>query len=364
MRRELFRTGGPYNIRKTGPDQHSFEIPIRTDEQGRIARACPNSECSPGYFKVRLGTGITEGEPEMHCPYCRVRREPSEFMTDEQLRYGKDIMMREAHQGIQNMMRDALGIGPSGRKKFGGGMLSIELTYKPGRPPHVRHPFEEDVQRDVICPHCGLDHAVFGLATWCPDCGRDIFMSHVEAEYGVVRAMLGDVERRREELGTRIGARDMENCLEDAVSIFEAVLKAFLMRYLSEGGQPEEGVHGILTKQVRNGFQNISRAAELVRNHMGRDLFDGVDASTVESLRNTFEKRHPITHNLGIIDRKYLERAMEAESEGKDIRVTKQEIEKALDTCSKVLGRLHSELFLNGPGEPNDIESNEGESDD
>ncbi len=100
----------------------------------------------------------------------------------------------------------------------------MEMTYKPGHPPSVRKPFEEEIQRDVVCPHCGLDHVVFGLATWCGDCGRDIFLTHVRAEYGVVQKMLGDVVRRQEELGPRVGARDIDNALEDVVSIYEATL--------------------------------------------------------------------------------------------------------------------------------------------
>ncbi len=345
MSRDLFRQGGPYNIRRTGPHQHTFQIPIQSDEHGRIARTCPHDACSPGYFKVRLGTGITEGEPEMHCPYCRVRREPSEFMTSEQLRYGKDVMMREAHKGIQDMMKDALGIGPSGRRKFGGGMFSMELSYKPGQPPMVRNPFEEDVQRDVICPHCGLDHAVFGLATWCPDCGRDIFMTHVEAEYGVVRTMLGDVERRRKELGPRIGARDLENCLEDTVSIFEAVLKAMLTRHLRSAGQSEEEIDKLFKERFGNRLQNPERAAEIIQNRMNQSLFENIAATDIQFLKNTFEKRHPITHNMGVMDRKYLERVMEAERAGKDILVTSAEIESAIAISLGLLTSLHSRVF-------------------
>jgi len=43
--------------------------------------------------------------------------------------------------------------------------------------------------------------------------------------------MLADIPRRRENLGRRIAAKDRKNCLEDTVSIFEAVLRALVRRY-------------------------------------------------------------------------------------------------------------------------------------
>lgn len=332
MSPDYFREGGPFNARRTSPDHISFQVPIEADEFGRVARTCPSDTCSPGYFKVKMGTGITEEQPVAYCPYCRRAEEPGGFFTEEQVRYMQEIVMQEATLAFQNAMKSAL-------------RGSKSVSFKPGRLPHLRQPFEDTVQRDVICPHCGLDHAVFGLATWCPDCGRDIFMTHVEAEYGVVRTMLGDVERRRKELGPRIGARDLENCLEDTVSIFEAVLKAMLTRHLRAAGQSEEEIDRLFKERFGNRLQNPDRAAEIVQNRMSQNLFENVAANDVQFLKNTFEKRHPITHNLGVMDRKYLERVMEAEREGKDILVTSAEIEKAIVISLGLLTSLHNRVF-------------------
>ncbi len=148
----------------------------------------------------------------------------------------------EKHEGIENMIKGALGLGPTGKKKMGGGFLSIEMSLKPGSKPIVRRPFVEEVRRDIICPYCGLDHSVYGLATWCADCGKDILLTHVKAELAVLGSMLGDVDRRREQLGTRVAAKDLENCLEDTVSIFEAVLRVLVRRYKYQNGTLAEEV--------------------------------------------------------------------------------------------------------------------------
>lgn len=349
MSSELFRSGGPYNIQKTGRDQYSFNVSLPPDGDGRIARECLHEQCSPGYFKVKNGTGITGNHTEAFCPYCRSSAEPSNFSTKEQIRYAKDIITREAEKSVVTMMKDALGLDSSGRKKLGGGFLSIEMSMKKDSPRRVRRPFEEDLLRAVVCPHCGLDHAVFGLATWCADCGADIFVEHVKAEYDVVRSMLTDLERRQSDLGPRIAARDIENCLEDVVSIFEAVLKVMLSRHLRTAGESEENIHALFKDRIRNGFQNPKRAMEIIKKRTQQELFDGIPAEDVDQLNVTFDKRHPITHNLGVIDRKYLENAYAAEREGREIRVTEEEIERAISVSFNALSSLHLRLFQETP---------------
>jgi hypothetical protein len=344
----IFQRGGPYDIRRVGNGLSEFSIPIEPDEDGRVARACPEDSCSPGYFKVRNGTGITENHTLTFCPYCRRSEVPNDFATKEQRRYGEEILVREAQKGIERVLAKGFGLGPSGRKRIGGGMFSMEISMKPGALPTVRRPYEDEVRRDVVCPHCSLDHAVFGIATWCPDCGEDIFMTHVAAEFNVVRTMLGDVARRKEQFGARIAAKDIENCLEDTVSIFEAVMKTFVGRFLRDSGKSEEEVSGAL-KKVGNAFQSPKRGAEKAKEYLDVELFGALDGKEAATLAAIFEKRHPITHNLGVVDRKYLERAQQAEQEGRDIRLTSEEILYAVELCEKTLKSLHGGVFPSWP---------------
>lgn len=344
MRNRVFREGGPYGVKKTGPDQYTMSISIPPDEDGRTARECPNDDCSPGYFKVKGGTGITEGQEVAFCPYCRHEAEPGDFNTEEQIRYAKDLVLQQAHDGIEGMLKDALGLGPSGKKTIGGGLLSIEMSLKPGERPTVHRPFEEEVRRDVVCPDCGLDQSVYGLATWCADCGEDIFLAHVEAELSVVRTMLRDVERRREKLGVRVAAKDIENCLEDTVSIFEAVLRALVKRYKRQNGTPE-GEIDRLSKKIGNSFQNIARSVDVFENDIGIKLFDKLSEEAVDVLAKVFEKRHPITHNLGVIDKKYIEKARSSEREGREVLVSVREVHQAIDLSLTIFSSLHKRMF-------------------
>lgn len=344
MSDSLFREGGPFDTRRVGPDKYEMKIQIPPDADGLVGRECTDQSCAPGYFKVKLGTGITEGQVTAYCPYCRHEDEPGSFLTRAQKNYAVKILENEAIKGVDHMIQNALGLGSSGRKKYGSGMFSIEMSYKPSHPRSVSRPLEEELRRDVTCPMCGLEHAVFGLATWCPDCGSDIFLSHVEAELAVVGKILGAVESRHSELGARVAARDIENTLEDVVSVFEAVLKVITKRHLMKSGLTVDETTKRLDKTVRNSYQNVETAGLTFRAQVGLELYEGISDNDVMELKHIFEKRHPITHNLGVIDRKYLDRALSGGMEGREIRVTAKEVEQAMEVSLSILRRAYERI--------------------
>lgn len=341
---ELFQEGGPHRIKRTATGEFSMRIDLPVDDDKMLARECPGEDCAPAYFKVRPGTGLSDQEKSF-CPYCRGLSPAESLYTKAQLEYAKNIAFREAQKGLGKMLENAFGLGPTGRKKVGGGFFSMELQYKPAPLPNVHRPAGEELRRDLRCPHCQLEHSVFGLATWCPDCGADIFLAHVKLEFDVIERMLGDVVRRRGELGARVAARDIENALEDSVSIFEAVLRILTRRSLAGRGITPEQIDETLRKKVANRYQNVNFAVEVVRQELGAELFRDLTPDEVARLQGTFEKRHPITHNLGIVDRKYLEKAQSGELEGRDVRVTVSDVQGAIALACKALTSLHGQLF-------------------
>lgn len=323
---------------------YSASIKLEPDAHGMLARACPDDSCTPGYFKVKPGTGLA-GAAVTHCPYCGKAEKPTAFPSKAQVEYGKALLVEEAKEGVAQMLSEALGLGASGRKRMGGGLISMtmELKKAPRRP--VPRPVEEELRRDLTCPHCGLFHAVFGLASICPDCGRNILMAHVREELGVVGKILDAVPGRQETLGARVAGRDLENALEDVVSIFEAAMKFITRRALAGRGMTEPDVNDILTKRVRNDYQNVDKAERLFQELFQAALFDCLSASERKDLSDTFEKRHPITHNLGIVDRKYLQRAAASALEGREVRVTAEEIRAAIARVDCVIDRACQDLL-------------------
>ena len=73
--------------------------------------------------------------------------------------------------------------------------------------------------------------------------------------------------------------------------------------------------------------------------HFQIQPFAGIEAGEIlEEARTVFEKRHPITHNLGVIDRKYLERVRSGELEGREVRITPWEVEQAIELAGRFFG--------------------------
>jgi hypothetical protein len=347
MSDSLFREGGPYKIRRRGRDEYGMRLSIPLDSEGMMGRECPSPQCVPAYFKVKPGIGKTEEQEFAYCPYCRTSADPGEFLTKAQENYVANVVENEVMQGLDRMAKKALGIGPSGKRTIGGGPVSMEISYKSGAKRIVSRPVELELRRDLECPSCGLAHAVFGLAVWCPNCGNDIFLIHLEQEFSVVLRMLSVVDDRRKSLGVRVAARDVENALEDVVSIFEAVLKVMTRRKLNEAGRSSEDINHVMERVVRNRYQNPSLAGDTFRDAVGAELFEGIDPHEIELLQGTFEKRHPITHNLGVVDRKYLERVQAGSLEGRDVRVGVAEIEQAIKVVSTVIEASYLSLFPN-----------------
>jgi hypothetical protein len=339
----LFEEGGPYRIQNTPDGQTHMHVDVPEDEQGMIGRECGAPECSPGFFKVKPGTGIVDEPHDLaFCPYCRHADHPSAFDTAEQERYATEIAEQELVNGVNRMFGRSLGLGPSGKKKIGGGMLSVEISLKPATPITVTRPVEDELRRDIVCAGCGLAQAVFGLASWCHDCGRDVFLQHVHEELVVIRKILADVDDRRQRHGARVAARDIENALEDLVSVFEAVMKHVTREHLRRMGRTPEAVTAAMVA-VRNSYQNVASAKETFRLHVGGDLMVEMAAADEQLLREAFEKRHPITHNLGVIDRQYLRRAQTGELEGREIRITVEEVIAAVDVAEGVLRRAYAQ---------------------
>ena len=339
----LFRPGGPHRTRKTGPDLYQMTITIPADADGFRGHECPGTNCAPAYFKVKPGTGLS-GQPEMFCPYCRTAGGTDKFLTEEQVRYAEDAVVAEAKLGISDMLKDAF-TGGNARGRSGDGMFSVEWSYQAGPREHARPPREEPLRRDLVCPHCTLEQAVFGLATWCSDCGRDIFLVHLASELQVLRVMLEAVPSRCTTLGARVAGRDIEDALENVVSVFEAVLKAISRRHLLLSGRAVAEVDDVLRKEVRNGYQSIARAEPLVRSLTGRELLACLDASEQRFLADAFEKRHPIAHNLGVADKVYLAKSRSAASEGREVALHASDVRRALDLADRVLSSLYQSLF-------------------
>jgi hypothetical protein len=136
MSYEIFREGGPLNAKRTGRDQYEMRVSLPKGADGRTARECPNQDCSPGYFKVTGGTGVKGPQAVAYCPYCQKTAKPSDFHTKEQIRYAEQLVKREAMIGMDRAVREALGMGHSGKRRLVDGLIKVDMEIKPRTPRH------------------------------------------------------------------------------------------------------------------------------------------------------------------------------------------------------------------------------------
>jgi hypothetical protein len=122
------------------------------------------------------------------------------------------------------------------------------------------------------------------------------------------------------------------------VTIFEAALKAMVRRALVLRGDSSEQIQRNVQK-IGNAFQSIKRRREQLKDVLGFDI--GTDPLW-DRLAAAFEKRRPVAHNLGVIDRKYLERAQVVEAEGREVRIDDAEIKALVDDVADAIEVIHA----------------------
>ena len=177
-------------------------------------------------------------------------------------------------------------------------------------------------------------------------------MAHVLEEIKIIELILGDVERRQRDLGRRVAARDLENALEDLVSVFEATLKLQIRRWLKVHSMDDEQIESTM-KKLGSRLQSVSNAVAIIPELCACVSLFAPGTTQQVILDSVFQKRHPIAHNLGVVDRKYLEKARSGEAEGKEVRVDKSEILEASKMTFEVLSGLHNRLFPEPAPKPN-----------
>jgi len=345
---ELFDEMKGFWAGKTEEGHDRFSVPLRSDEDGMIGRECPSEDCQPRYFKIGLRTDDDESSGEREaghtsdlsqsdlvCPYCGRLGNMQEFHTQEQIEWVKSMMVRDVHRAFQKVISRA--IGPS-RPPPPGALFSVRLEYKPGRLPDVRAYAEERLRRTVRCDKCQRSYAVYGISFQCPLCRGGNLALHLDRSCGTVESLIEAGNLIRERGGEEAVQHHLGNALEDVVSLFEGFAKIIFQRALAV--QVGEGEARGRVATLRTTFQRLTGAEEQFRSGFGLDPFAGLSTEERDFLEGQFLKRHVITHNLGLVDEKYQERARAWERRGQEIHMDPDEVRRALSLVRATLSRL------------------------
>lgn len=147
-------------------------VEMTTDEQGLSPCQCPDE---PSHrFKVAATSTEQVVDSTMWCPYCGKHAPTRDFMP-EQMARARAAVAREAtrrmERNLDKMMRDMAAKFSRRAGRSGG----ITIQYKPA-PRRLTRPLPtyeiEPTRRAMTCSRCNETCAVYGLATYCPACGR------------------------------------------------------------------------------------------------------------------------------------------------------------------------------------------------
>ena len=323
-----------YRVGRDRKGNSVFRIPLESDKDGFIGRECPNSSCSPKYFKISME--LPDGRDEfprkdLTCPYCSRTEAIEDFVTEAQKAHILSLAQRDAIKGMTRELEKLF--RPLNRS--GGGSLGVQVTVKPSPLPQVRRYVEEDLKQVCLCSSCQIQYAVYGVAFQCPLCGKGAFDVHITKSAETIRTLVqlsADVGR---EHGVHIRDAMLGDAAENVVSLFEGHLKK-LYAYGIENSKSAKESRQLLRK-VGTSFQRLPDAERMFARDLEIEILNAVTPEDLSHLEQLFAKRHVVTHSLGLADAKYRERVGTKQREDREIDIDAAEIERAVSIAEAIL---------------------------
>jgi len=313
------------NLRRLG-NQISVQFP--TDEKGFTGRQCPSPDCK-NYFKIEFGTGLKGDDLPCHCPYCGYSANQSEFSTDDQIEYAKSVAIRKISDAF---FKDFKKLEFNHKPR---GSFDIGLSMKVQRPrvSAIKHYQEEELETEVVCSNCTLRYAIYGAFAYCPDCATHNSLEILEQNFSLLEKQLVLAEREGGELGRQL----IEDGLENAVSTFDAfgreVCATFIKKHPSQ-----KSLTGI-------SFQNLESAHKKVLATVNVDMSSFLVGNEWQELLISFQKRHVLTHKLGVVDQAYVDRTGDTSLPvGRKLQLSPAEVRNVVAILEKLGKGLQSAL--------------------
>lgn len=291
-----------------------FSISIKSDENGYTGRECPECEC---YFKIKFGTGIDD-DVLCHCPYCGHTESHDTFFTKEQIEYAKSVAIRQITKEIHKELKKIE------RRPDPNAFLSIGIKVE-GRPHPIAYYHEQELEQQLVCDNCTLNYSIFGVFGFCPDCGVHNSHQIFEANLSIVKKMLELSDKHDADVSEKI----IENALEDAVSSIDGYGRE-LTKISAAKLKDQDKIKNL-------SFQNIKKAREIILDLFDFDMAANLTKDEWGDVALLFQKRHLITHKMGVIDEVYLKQTGQSESLiRRKIKIDKNEILKLITSLQKI----------------------------
>ena len=341
----------PNGVRVESWDRTGFRLGVAmpAGEDGLWPLRCPKHP-EDHVFKIEVTQkshndehpGVQSEDSPLYCPYCGYAADLWDFAPKQHARL-RAAATAAAEQLTTSMLDEMLGKAFGGRSRSssrGAGISSIGFEFKRGNPPRRRSLPElgevDETRRTMQCGACGEVVAVYGLAIYCPNCGRlapaeqfgELIRMHRDG-LAALDAVPQEVKRELTESGA-LGA-NYENTIKDGFGALEAFLRA---RF-------EVAAPGVALRGKGNVFQRLGDAAALYRKHLGVDLPALLGADDWDQLNQAASMRHVLVHNAGIVDARFLDRLPDwPQQAGQRIQIKKSDAVGFVALLERVAGAL------------------------
>ena len=306
------------HLRRLG---NSMSISIPADKDGFTGRECPQADCE-GYFKIEFGTGLKGEEHPCHCPYCNHTAGQDHFATKAQIEYAKSIAIRKMTDAIYKDLKK-LEFNHKPRGAFG---LGISMKVSPFRRIPIHKYREKQLETEIACNNCTLRYAVYGVFAFCPDCGQHNSFQIFEKNLEVVEKTLS--------LAAGVDDKDVsekliENALEDCVSAFDGFGRE-ISRVQAEKASNSRSAEKVFFQDLQGAQKNLSTLFDI-------DFSDGITAQEWEEVIRGFQKRHLLSHKMGVIDEAYIHKTNDINAiVGRKVTLTPDEVSEV----ARIVGKL------------------------
>ncbi|MBO6495309.1 MAG: hypothetical protein JJ978_07075 [Roseivirga sp.] len=293
----------------------NVSVTIPLDENGMMGREC--LECEQ-YFKLKPGTGLETDH--CHCPYCDYEGNADTFWSQAQLEYARSIAMQKAFNKIVKPQLDKLTNSFKQLERNSRNSLiqfKVKTTGNNYRFP-IKYYSESELETNLICDNCGLEFAIYGVFSNCPDCNKTNAFLIYEKSLEVINKKLEIFSKP--EIPEDIIEISLNSILTSAISAFDGLGKE--LRNIKPDHYPSK---------PKNLFQNIYVLNEKLDNLIADKHSD------FNRLIMYFQIRHVIEHNMGVVDSDCINKVPElSHLKGRKYKMTVSELEEFIDLMSEL----------------------------
>jgi hypothetical protein len=301
-----FRMGGMGQEFDPPPPQGCYPVFLGSDSRQCWGHQCPRCQ---GYFR----NGVHPAIYPLTCPYCGLRADACQFLTDAQRIYVQHYV---------NILLEGLeaDMDPGTDRELVIDMDAI-ADRGSGQPRPAFYHTSESQQTRYKCDHCNDFNDIRGKYGYCASCGWRNNIQSLRSTFSTMRDRLND------------GHASAADTVKSAVSEFDACCRD-LTTQIRKRIPMKPGRKADLERLI---FHDLDSAGvSLLKTMFEIDILRGMDGER-SFLRMMMHRRHVFEHNAGVADQRYLKESGDADiREGALIRETQANAHRLVGVLARM----------------------------